>query len=799
MARFRLDAGPGTNRAARRLALLAGGTALALVQMAAAQAQQAAAPPPAQNSGIENITVTAQKRSEDIKEVPLSITAVSGEQLKEQHIENYDDLARAVPNLSFANGGGTGLDKLELRGVSSNADEPTVGLYLDDVPITSRNLVNTGAAQPKFFDIDRVEVLRGPQGTLYGASSTGGTIKFITNQPDLDNFGGSALSTLSGTDHGGINYEEQGVVNIPIIEGKAALRLGADYSDDSGYIDHYNLDGTLAKTGVNEEKTYALKAALKLQPTDDLTITPSVFFQRLHSDDTSVYSLPPEQFNSNFFINQPTLPKLSQDKEVAEPGRDTVFVPAVTVNWDAGFADVTSVSSYFWREFPRIQDGTYYNSVLLADSLSGLYPNVDPTPIALLPSTAYITPSTNTYTQEIRFTSKSEQETGRPYSWVAGLYMSDNHLHLSDQEYISNLYATLAGLYGLDPNSILSQLSPQNGPLLGNLVYSQEERFDQRQYAVFGEGSYHLLDNLKLTAGLRYSFARASLGGSGAALYNADAPSPFGNNSHSYAATPKFAAVYDVDPDTSVYANASKGFRLGGPNSPNPQFECGPDYQTLGITSTPLTYAPDSLWSYELGSKSRLFDNRVVGSIAGYYIDWKNVQQHIYLPTCGFDFNANVGDAEVYGSEAEIRARVTPELTLSASGSYNHSQLTRVVPGSGAEVGDKLLDTPDWSATFGAEYIRGLSPEWDAFIRGEWVWTGASHGAFSTDDPNHQDPVYDVFNASLGVEQGDLVFTLFAKNLFNQDKTIQRPSLLSANEGYTVTPLTIGLTVSTNF
>ena len=228
MARFRLDAGPGTNRAARRLALLAGGTALALVQMAAAQAQQAAAPPPAQNSGIENITVTAQKRSEDIKEVPLSITAVSGEQLKEQHIENYDDLARAVPNLSFSNGGGTGLDKLELRGVSSNADEPTVGLYLDDVPITSRNLVNTGAAQPKFFDIDRVEVLRGPQGTLYGASSTGGTIKFITNQPDLDNFGGSALSTLSGTDHGGINYEEQGVINIPLIEGKAALRLGAD-------------------------------------------------------------------------------------------------------------------------------------------------------------------------------------------------------------------------------------------------------------------------------------------------------------------------------------------------------------------------------------------------------------------------------------------------------------------------------------------------------------------------------------------------------------------------------------------
>ena len=789
MVRTRLDAGSGTGAPARRLASLLGGTALALLPLAAE----------ADNPGIETITVTAQKRSEDIKEVPLSITAISGEQLKEQHIENYDDLARAVPNLSFANGGGTGLDKLELRGVSSNADEPTVGLYLDDVPITTRNLVNTGAAQPAFFDISRVEVLRGPQGTLYGASSMGGTIKFITNQPDLDNFGGSVLSTLSGTDHGGINYEEQGVVNVPLVDGKAALRLGADVIDNSGYIDHYTLDGTLAQQGVNEERTYAFKAALKLQPSDDLTITPALFFQRLHSDDTSVYSLPPTQFNTNFFINPPTLPKLSQDKEVAEPGRDTVFLPSVTVNYNAGWADVTSVSSYFWREFPRVQDGTYYNSVLLASSLQGLYPNVDPTPIALLPSTAYITPTTNTWTQELRISSKSEQETGRPYSWVGGLYVSDNHLHLSDQEYIANLYPTVAALYGADPNTILGALTPVNGPLLGDLVYSQEERFDQRQYAIFGEGSYHPLDDLKLTAGLRYSFARASLGGSGAALFNADAPSPFGDNSHSYALTPKFAAVYDVNPDTSVYANASKGYRLGGPNSPNPQFECSTDYANLGIPSTPLTYGPDSLWSYELGSKSRLLDNRVVASIAGYYIDWKNVQQHIYLPTCGFDFNANVGNAEVYGSEAEIRGRVTSELTLSATASVNHSQLTKVVPGSGAEIGDKLLDTPDWSATFGAEYVRDLSADIDGFVRGEWVWTGATHGAFNPLDPNHQDPVYDVFNASLGVEQGDLVISLFAKNLFNQDKTIQKPSLLSANEGYTVQPLTFGLTVSTNF
>ena len=312
------------------------GLVLTLVAATPADADSAAQP--------EVITVTAQKRSEDIKEVPLNITVLSGTQLQEQHINDITDLAREVPGLSFSNEGGSGLSKIELRGISSDAGSPTVGIYLDEVPITMRNLLNTGATEPQFFDLDRIEVLRGPQGTLYGASSMGGTIRFISKQPDLDDYGGSLYSELSGTKHGGLNYEESGVVNVPLVKGMAALRLGFDYLDNSGYINQLSPTGQVVDTDINDETTGVLRATLKARLSSDLTITPAVFFQRLRVDDTSVYDL--------------SLPALSTEKLVAERGRDTLFVPSVTVDYDLHWADLTSVSSYFWRQFNRVQDGT---------------------------------------------------------------------------------------------------------------------------------------------------------------------------------------------------------------------------------------------------------------------------------------------------------------------------------------------------------------------------------------------------------------------------------------------------------
>jgi len=188
---------------------------------------------------LQEIIVTAQKRAEDIKDIPFSVSAISGAALAEHHIEDYDDITRTVPGISFQAGPGPGLDNIEIRGVSSTSGSATVGIYIDEVSVTVSNSQYDGAVQPKLFDLDRIEVLRGPQGTLYGASSMGGTIRFITKQPDLHSFSASVSTDLSETHHGGFNNDEYAILNIPVIDGVFALRIGVDLANESGYIDHY--------------------------------------------------------------------------------------------------------------------------------------------------------------------------------------------------------------------------------------------------------------------------------------------------------------------------------------------------------------------------------------------------------------------------------------------------------------------------------------------------------------------------------------------------------------------------------
>lgn len=205
-------------------------------QAAATPADAASAPSSAVM--LDQVLVTSQKRKEDVRKVPLSVSVISGDALQENHINDITDLTRSVPNVSFSSQGGAGLSTIEIRGVSSQAGSATVSVYLDDVSLTTRNIYSQGTAEPRFFDVERVEVLRGPQGTLYGASSLGGTIKFISKQPDSKSFSGNASAEVSGTSHGGTNFMTQGVLNIPLVKDRVGLRLGVQTGRDSGYIDH---------------------------------------------------------------------------------------------------------------------------------------------------------------------------------------------------------------------------------------------------------------------------------------------------------------------------------------------------------------------------------------------------------------------------------------------------------------------------------------------------------------------------------------------------------------------------------
>ncbi len=742
----------------------------------------------AQAGQIQEVIVTAQKRSEDVKEVPTSISVIDAAALAAAHIVNYEDITRSIPGLSFANNGGRGLDNIEIRGISSNSGAATVGIYLDEVPITVKNLFN-GAIEPKFFDIDRVEVLRGPQGTLYGASSMGGTIRILSKQPDLDNFGGYASTDLSGTVHGGINYEEQAVVNIPLKPGVAALRVGIDYDSESGYIDNLAPTGQLAQGGTNSDRTTVVRASLLVKPDDTLTITPALFAQRDQIDDTDVF--------------YPSVGLYDQTKLFPERTRNNLFIPSLNVTKDFGWADLTSESSYFWQQFNRKEDATFYNSqylgyvVIPSDPEFNSFPALGPA-VANLPGPEFTRTTTTQMAEEVRLASKPYSETGNPLAWLGGLFVSEQQIHRSDDAYVDGLTSTFVSITGQPPQNFPNFSG--GVPFLEDSVDFSATRTEDRQYAAFGDVSYNITPALKAEAGLRYAFARSAYTTYNSGYFAGNSPPVSGNNARFYAATPKFSLTYDISDSATAYASAAKGFRLGGASLYVPTTICASDLASVGLSGAPTSYGSDKLWSYETGAKSRFFDNRLSVNGAVYYIVWNQIQQTISLPTCGYTITTNVGNAESYGTELEVVGKPLPSLTLSARGSLNHATLTSVVAQSvGASEGDKILNSPDWTMTLGAEYNHPVWNDNVGFIRADYDWTGRSRGAFQYNNPDYERPVYSVLNASVGVQLDTWKVSLYGKNILNDTKIIQHPQILFLPEAYTVRPPTIGLQVSTSF
>jgi outer membrane receptor protein involved in Fe transport len=771
----------------------------------------AAAGPPGQTSGLEEIVVTAQKRTENIKDIPISISALSSYEIQARQIKDYDDIARAVPGVSFNSlGASEGLDNISIRGISSTSGSATVGIYLDDVSITVKNFFD-GSSQPKLFDIDRIEVLRGPQGTLYGASAMGGTIRFITKTPDLDSYSGLLSTDLSGTVHGGVNYNEGAVVNVPIAPGIAAIRASLGYSLDSGYIDHYTQSGELDKTGINDERALMFRTTGKLLAGDDTTITPGVFFQRDKADD-----------NGAFY---PALGLWKTDKQVVEYGRDEMFLPSLTVTHDLGFADVTSVTGYFWRDFARQQDGTYYNSTTFAeaflDPILSLFPNgVDPnypnfkpnvaaddSIIGNLRSPVKYTTRYSQISQEFRLSSHKPEDGELPLKWVVGLYYSQQWIHNTNFQQIPGLNAAFQSIYGVP-----IEQSPVNDAygapgitklFPDNVDEADEKLYNERQYAVFGQVDYDFLPDLHGAIGMRYLYARDVVNFTTYGFYQIGNFSPFNQLAHSYAFTPKFTLTYDVDPDSNIYASASKGFRLGGPEpSPapfGPTTVCNIDFTNLGITSDPLKFAADKLWTYELGSKNRLDDNRLSLDGAAYYTQWSNIQQQIYLPTCGYYVTLNVGDAEIYGGELEASYRLLPDLTIGASASYQHAAISRTDNASTVQVGQRLIDVPYETLTVSAQYDYPIDSDKTLTMHADYDWQGRSNGSYQFGNSDYYNPPYGVLNASIGLEMENYDFSLYAKNLADDRTIIQRPEINTVVEGYTVRPLTVGVTAKIRF
>ena len=801
---------------------------------------QTSGAPKAQAAKIEEITVTSQKRSENVRKVPLSVTVLSGAQIRAAHIENFADLTRAVPNLSFSSQAGEGLSNLEMRGISSSAGTATVALYLDDVSLTTRNLPTEGASEPRFLDISRVEVLRGPQSTLYGASALGGTLRYISNQPKMDSFEGNVFSEVSGTVHGGANYDEQGVLNIPIVPNQLVLRISGETGADSGWINNINpANGAVIKSGINSTGFNVVHGTLVWTPTDWLTLTPSVFFQDFEQHDSDAEYL--------------TIPNKETPKLVAEPGNDKLIVPAFTANADLGFANLIAVTGNYERQFVRTLDSSIYDNlsvylcnpldtaVACTDDNGNPLPNNAPDGLfnALnnRPSETIYSNTVRQWSEEIRLVSKPyvPGESALPFTWIAGLYYSDEHTTATDTEFVNGASA-LFDQYHVSPAdpSVIEAGFP--GDIVRNEVFQGITSYDTAQYAVFGEGTYYPLPNLRVTVGGRYQFARDGQRSFENYYYDYGNGGETSAVGHFYTFLPKFAISWDVTPSYTLYGNVSKGFRLGSENrriafipgetgdSGTPSF----DLAQLGLHSSPTNFGPDKLWNFEIGEKGRMLGGRLAVNADVFYILWSDIQTEVPLVTSGDDFETNAGSAKSYGAEFEIRGRVTDTLTAGLSGSVVHATLDHGVEVNGVRVdgtypGEKVPGVPDFNLSFDARDTFQVSDTVSGFVAIAPNWVGESLGNVIGADPatglqanpDFKRPSYITLDASAGIDFGRWEITIFGRNLTNNNKIIQRPDIQGSaspeyefnylgtptrnEQGFTLRPLTVGMNASLKF
>jgi outer membrane receptor protein involved in Fe transport len=778
--------------AARVCAIIAASLLVGMMPIAEGQGAADAPPPAAQqpaatSNQLAEVVVTAEKRTENVQEIPQSIAVLNSNQLQEQHVYNLEDLARVTPDLANTNpnGGLLGNGNYSIRGVSSagastgsSLGQTTIGVYLDDVAMATATGGSVGDTSLQVFDLSRIEVLRGPQGTLYGSGAMGGTIRYVSNLPDPTAYSGSVLGTLSATHSGGINYIEQAVGNIPLMQNRLALRVGAQVTGDSGYVNNYNPYTGVQSPNVNNENSAVIRTSLRYVSQDNtFTVTPAVFLQRANQYGT------PQAMDGTHYLSEWYLP---------EPATDRIFIPSLTLNKDFGFADLTSATSYFWRYNALTMDETY---VLEAPIFQFAYP----TPFDLWDRTTQ-------FAEELRLTSKARGASGRPFDWIVGIYYSDNHTtrwaYLHPQNY-NTFNSLLVNTYGAAGAAAFGE-SPY-----GANFFTAASWLHVGQLSEFGEFNYSPIKPLTLTVGLRYLNANQVAYNAATGYYNGPVPLVYTLGLHANHLSPKFAIKYDYAPNSQVYATAVEGFRLGGSDEPIPLdpatfvgAACLQDLQAIGRNTAPTTYKPDSLWSYELGDKSTLFDNRLSIEAAIFHILWKDVQQDIILTgpntSCGdYDFITNAGQAKSDGADLSFNAKATSWLELYAAGNITHAEITSPAPDTGEFKGTWLIGVPRWQASTG---FRMSDPMLGGtgYIQMYGHWIGPSHQVYSSLLPGFYVSQYFLLDMNLGIDYARWQVSLFAQNLLNNDH-FQYPGTSPPYPGVAVRPLTIGVTAQAQF
>ena len=768
-------------KAGYRPSLIATGliATLALPASAASAQQQSGSPKEtgsqksADAGGLEEIVVTATKSgAASLQKVPIAIQAISGETLNARGADNFAKFAGSVPSLQFDDLG-PGDKKYIIRGVTSTGAS-TVGVYYDEAVISASNANDGGGrnADIRLYDLERIEVLKGPQGTLYGASSMSGTIRYITNKPRFNVFEGNVTTEIGATEKGGLNYNLHGTVNVPIVKDVLALRVTGWLDHESGFIDQTRLATGRVKN-VNDERVTGGRALLRFRPSDAFTLTASATTQKLKSHGSSRYTPPgTTSFGTTGYPSIPGGDLINTDL-TRSPLTDKLSIYSLTGEYSAPFGTITATTNWYGRRF----DYNFDSSAILF-SFGVPIPGITKEP-----------QYRRVWSNELRYASHFDG----PLNFVIGGFLQREKSNFEVQVIRSTPDGVAAGPFSrLNSDDALS--TPN-----GNTFFGRTDNQKVSQEALFGEVTFKFTNKLTGLVGARYFRSRQTAAQETTHPFGGFSSSPVGvlyNSSKNSKVTYKFNVAYQAQPDLLLYATAAQGFRTGGVNAADLPF----------TSNIPRGYTPDTLWNYEAGAKTQFFDHRLRLNVAAYAIRWTNTQVRSVDATGAFPFTTNAGRVNIDGAEAELYASVAKGVEVDLGASYQRARLRDnqpFIPGNPnlGRAGDTLPNVPKLQANASVSYRFPLAGEFEGILRADANYRGRTKTQFNPSSPfNVPLDEYVAVNLRASATSGTWSTSLFVNNLFNARAQID--AISSSQDPLallTIRPRSYGLSVTRKF
>ncbi len=816
----------------------------ALASIASAADQGSAS----EGGGLQEIVVTATRHEENMSKVPISITAMTQATLDQKGIKDITDIVRFTPGVSIDQ---TGSNNISIRGISSSGGAGTTGIYIDDTPIQMRSLgFNPDDTLPKTFDLDRVEVLRGPQGTLFGSGSEGGTLRYILTQPSVTKESSYARGELSFTRYGDPS-EEIGIAHGgPLVDNTLGYRASIWYRHDGGWINRVDpTTGATVDTNANRSDALTARLAFLITPNEAVRITPSIFYQNNRKHDVSTYWAS----SSN-----PSSGRFNDANPDRTPIPDAFYLPALKVEADLGKMRLVSNTSYYNRREITGYEGTDYNlsfyqglgwpaaynngngatAIQLTLVDPAYYPLIDANGIHLPAGlTNYRSPTTiqnqqQSITQEIRL--ESNDPSSR-FTYTVGAFWQLTREYSLEEIHDPMADTLLQGLFGPGVTTgavfvrYLADGTAVPVPTLPNGdAYLNRNTTHDRQLAGFGEFSIHLNDEWKFTAGGRYSKSSFDL------AHFADGPENYGPGIANASAseskfTPKAALSWQATTNDLYYFTYSNGYRAGGANAPLPPF-CNQGLSDAGYPAgAPSTYKSDTTQSFELGTKNNFGGKfRIASSL--YYIKWNDIQQSVYISGgCGLQFTDNLGAAVAKGFDLQADAIAGP-FNFEVAVGYTSARFVKDSKNNLALSGDAISGqeaingapgtTPPWTVSAGAQYNFKLG-EREAFARLDYQFASRNPWLAPIQDPNSKQytstaginispslPSTNFLQFRTGMTAGEWQLSLFVDNVLNSHPVTNYervfvdaynpnvPVPIPQYNYYTFRPLTVGLSAT---